>query len=103
MVVVSETKSKKEIYISSWKISVTKRNFHYSREEQSMTIKELLDVWDKRREDEYQEIHIMDNNGRVALSASTNCELLDEIEDKEILSINIPAQDIIEVWLKKQK
>ncbi len=68
-----------------------------------MTINDLLNVWDKNREDEYQEIHIMDNNGKVKLSATTSCDLLEEIEDKEISCINIPEQDVIEVWLKGEK
>lgn len=68
-----------------------------------MTIKDLLDVWDHNREDEYQTIHIMDENGKVSMEVHTNCNLLDDIEDKKIKCINIPDTDIIEVWLEKEE
>lgn len=65
-----------------------------------MTIKDLLDVYDRNRDYDYQWLKFMNGNGEVTAEITSNSEILDYMQDAEIESISAEENSVIGVWLK---
>ena len=68
-----------------------------------MTIRDLLRVTDYNGDDEELLFKIMDGNGNVRVIFHTNCDLLWELGDKVINSINVAHAKVLEIWLEDEK
>ena len=67
-----------------------------------MTIKDLLDVYDKNRDHNDQWIKFVDGNFETVAKITSGSGLLDPIEDEEIEAIGVYEEDVITVWMKSK-
>ena len=93
----------KEMTIKDYLDAFTDEGCPQASASKSMTIRDLLRVTDYNGDDEELLFKIMDGNGNVRVIFHTNCDLLWELGDKVINSINVAHAKVLEIWLEDEK